>query len=325
MRITKIIIAIALCIVSCQAICHAQSTEPLSVNLDFDARTRIAAVSGSGTRMNMMSVRASAGINPNTRFALYGTKKYRGASMQEMYIEKDAGTNRFLAGIVRLPFGIYDTRETYASGLIDYPMPRGDYYFQSVDWGVPGVQWEGGSPGLQVEAAGFDGKAAGIWDTQNTLRGGAVRLQTYVKNAIIGYSRWDGTMQPIYNVPQMTAVHMNGIDVRYTIPHLLLRGEFQDGTLSDNHTMGWYLDAYYHLPHLAKWTLTGRIEQLKPGTQYPTSHQATLGVRYVAAPQWTLVVNWRHNNAASSYQPAWSPYAGKGGDIYFQVYHEIRQ
>ena len=63
---------------------------------------------------------------------------------------------RVQAGLVRLPFGIYDPRETYASGLIDYPMPRGDYYYHSVDWGAPGVAWSGGPAHLQIEAAGFE-------------------------------------------------------------------------------------------------------------------------------------------------------------------------
>ena len=74
---------------------------------------------------------------------------------------------------------------------------------------------------------------------------------------------------------------------------------------------------------LAKWTLTGRLEQFKPGADYPISHQVTLGVRYVASPQWTLVLNWRRNNAASSYAPTWTTDAPKNGDIFLQVYHKL--
>lgn len=304
-------------------ICRAQSTSPTSVELDLDLRTRIAAVHGSGTRLNTSALRLSTGLAPDLRVEAYGTQKYFGYSAQEFFIEKDAGANRYQAGLIHLPFGIYDTRETYASGLIDYPIARGDYAYHSVDWGVPGVQWSGGSPQLQIQAAGFSGKAESIWDSENTVRGGAVRLQTYTHGVILGVSRWDGAIQPLFTSPQMSAVHMNGVDVRYTRPHLLLRGEFLKGELAGDQEMGWYLDAYYHLPGLVKWTLTSRWEQLKPGNDDPLSHQVTLGARYVASPQWTLVVNWRRNNAASSYKPAWLTYAGKGGDLFFQAYRKF--
>jgi hypothetical protein len=207
--------------------------------------------------------------------------------------------------------------------LIDYPMPRGDDTYHSVDWGVPGMSFSGGTPLLQVEAAGFSGKSSGIWDNQNIVRGGALRLQTYTHDLILGVSRWDGALQSDPTYSQMQPVHLNGLDVRYTQPHLLLRGECLFGELGGDHEWGWYLDAYYHLPQLAKWTVTGRLEQFKPGSDYPLSHQVTLGVRYVASPQWTLVLNWRSNNAASSDQETWTTEAGKSGDVFLQVYHKL--
>ncbi len=317
------IITLLLCLTAACGIAHAQAASPTAVELDLDLRTRLAAVSGSGTRLNIAALRASTGITPDLHFEVYGTRKYAGYVVQQAFIEKDSGMNRYQLGMVRLPFGIYDTRETYASGLIDYPMPRGDYAYHSVDWGVLGVQWSGGSPTLQVEAAGFGGRSSGIWDTQQTVRGGALRLQTYKGDWIVGASRWDGSLQALPTAPGMQPVHLNGFDVRYTRPHLLLRGEYLFGEISGDHEQGWYLDAYYHLPALAKWTLAARVEQLKPGTDYALSHQVTLGVRYVASPQWTLVLNWRRNNAASTYHPAWTTYAGGDGDVFLQVYHKL--
>jgi hypothetical protein len=324
MRLIKFISALALCLAAGLGICRAQSTlSPTTTELDLDLRTRIAAVQGSGTRLNTTALRASTGLAPDLRFSAYGTKKYVGYAPQEAYVEKDAGMNRYQAGLIHLPFGIYDTRETYATGLIDYPMPRGDYAYNSVDWGVPGVQWSGGSSQLQFEAAGFGGRSYGTWDTQNTVRGGAIRLQTYTHGLILGVSRWDGSLQPLPGVPGMAAVHLNGLDARYTLPYLLFRGELLKGEMAGDQEMGWYLDTYYHLPGLAKWTVTSRLEQFKPGEQYPMSHQITLGARYVASPQWTLVVNWRRNNALGTYHPAWTTYAGKGGDLFFQVYRKF--
>ncbi len=76
----------------------------------------------------------------------YGTHAEGFTAVQQASVEKEWGgtAGRAQAGLVRLPFGIHDTRETYASGLIDYPLARGDYFYHSLDWGAPGVAWSGG-------------------------------------------------------------------------------------------------------------------------------------------------------------------------------------
>jgi len=224
--------------------------------------------------------------------------------------------------LVRLPFGIYDPRETYASGLIDYPMPRGDYAYHSLDWGVPGVAWSGGPPRLQVEAAGFSGRGTGVWDNQAHVRGGAARAQTYFGDAIFGLSRWDGALQDDPTSPVSHPVHMTGLDLRYTKTQLLIRGEYLFGTLADDQVRGWYLDAYYRLPQHERWSLVARIERLKPGEDDPESRQFTLGVRWVATQEWTLAANWRRNNGPF-YGPTWTPSAPKGGDVLLQAYRRL--
>jgi hypothetical protein len=302
------------------SLCHAQSPERVSLELDFDVRTRIAAVGASRTALYNGAFRFRAGLAPGLHAEVYGAHQDGGFLAQQATLEKDWGAQRLQLGLVRIPFGIYDHRETYASGLIDYPLLRGDYGYYSLDWGVPGAQWAGGNARFQVEAAGFGGKASGVWSNQSNVGGGALRVQTYARDLILGASRWDGYM----DIRSSKPVHINGLDLRYTRPHLLLRGEYLFGDLGGNQMHGWYLDVYYHLPKYEKLTLVARIEQFRPEADEPLSKQITLGVRYVADSNWTFAVNWRRNNAASSYAYSWTPYAGRGGDIFLQVYRKLR-
>ena len=302
---------------------HAQAPSAVS-ELDLDLRARVAAVGASGSRLYTTSLRTQHTLAPGLRVQFYGTQRYRLYGVQQATIEKEWGGNAGLgqAGIVRLPFGIYNPRETYGSGLIDYPLARGDYAYHSVDWAVPGVAWTGGPANLQVEAAGFSGRGTEIWDNTGEVRGGAARAQTFAGDAIFGLSRWDGAMQNGPTSTRIQPVHMTGLDLRYTKTQLLLRGEYLFGTLSGSQMTGWYMDAYYRLPQQERWSLVGRVEALKPGTNLAEGHQLTLGVRDIASRDWTLALNWRRNNGPG-YGQYWTPSASKGGDVLLQAYHRI--
>jgi hypothetical protein len=276
---------------------HAQAPSAVS-ELDIDLRARVAAVGASGTKLYTTSLRTERTLAPGLRVQFYGTHRYEIYGIQQATIEKEWGgmAGQAQVGIVRLPFGIYNPRETYGSGLIDYP--------------------------LQVEVAGFSGRGTEIWDNTGQVRGGAVRAQTYTGDAIFGLSRWDGAVQNGPTSSRTQPVHMTGLDLRYTKTQLLLRGEYLFGTLSGSQMTGWYLDAYYRLPQQEHWSLVGRVEALKPGSSSAEGRQLTLGVRDVIAPDWTLALNWRHNNGPG-YGQYWTPSALKGGDILLQAYHRI--
>src|SRR5262249_45378443 len=151
--------------------------------------------------------------------------------VQQATIEKEWASQRVQLGMIRLPFGIYDYRETYASGLIDYPMPRVDYGLNAVDWGVPGAKWSGGPPAFQLEAAAFNGSSYGVWINIANVNGAAFRVKIYIHDLILGASRWDGYLRlPVFGPSgpmgfKHRDVHINGLDIRYTRPHLLVRGE----------------------------------------------------------------------------------------------------
>lgn len=302
----------------------AQEPGQTSGEIDLDLRSFAASTGRSSTDLNSVSFRLEA---PVGSFAAmnFCAKRDRGEYLtQEASLDTRWGSNSFSAGIVRMPFGIYDEQETYASGLINYPLARNDFGYNSVDWGVAGVKWLGGGPKLQIEAAGFGGRSAGVWNNQQPVDGVAGRVQTYFGSVILGASRWDGYYDFTYDDEAYhNDVHLSGVDLRYTRSHLLMRGEYIAGTEANEYSRGWYMDAYYRLPALEKWTLVGRIEELKPGDNLADGRQLTLGARYTADSVWIYSVNWSRNNMDSAYPYGWTPYTGKSGQVMLQVFRRV--
>lgn len=304
---------------------RAEIAGHLALEMESDLRSRLSSLGGSRTELYSNSLRLRTSLGASQRAEIFGILKYGTFLAQEAVVEQEFPNNsRLQLGVIRLPFGIYDYRETYASGLIDYPLPRVDYGLNSVDWGVPGIRLVTGGQKLQLEAATFEGRGAGVWSNTNNVGGAAGRVQTYVGDLILGVSHWDGFFDTNFRRNMRRRVHVSGLDIRFTKPHLLLRGEYLFGNMGSGDMHGWYLDAYYHLPKYDRWTLTARVEALRPGPKMALGKQLTLGVRYTLDPNWILSVNWRKNNGDKFYPYTWTPYAGKAGDVFFQVYRKLR-
>ena len=161
--------------------CRAQGAERPLVELTADMRSRVAGIGKGGASLYDSAARLRASLAPGLLLNVYGGHRYGSFLPQQVTLEKQAGANRVQAGLVRLPFGIYNTQETYASGLIDYPLARGDYGYNSVDWGAPGVAWSGGSSQVQIETAYFNGRASGVFGNSNPVGGASGRVQAYVQ------------------------------------------------------------------------------------------------------------------------------------------------
>ena len=284
----------------------------------------------SGTSLYNTGVTLKAGVMKGMDLDLYGAQKSGnlfthplsgGFLIQRGALTHEWGAHRVQLGIVRVPFGIYDYRETYGSGLIDYPMARGDYHHMGVDWGAPGVQYTGGSSNLRLDLAAFDGNGVGLWNNTTHVNGVSARIQAYRGNMILGASRWDGS---VVQAGARGGVHLSGVDVRYSRSHLVVRGEYLVGMMGGQSMHGWYLDTLYRLPKFEKFSLVGRLEMMSPSQSLSTGQQLTLGVRYTLARNWAMAANWRRNNASTMYTPSWTPYAGKSGDVYLQLFHEIK-
>lgn len=318
---------------------HAQDatasafTPSMSLQFHSDLRSRIAFQGQSRTSLYSNAVHFRSNLAPGLRLTYIGAQNnaptltaaglhFDKFITQQATLEKEWGAQRLQIGVVRLPFGLYEMQEMYGSGLIDYPMTRVDFARDSVNWGVPGIKLQGGSPGLQGEVAVFGGQAAGVWGNQNNIRGSAFRLQTYHRDLIFALSRWDGTQSASFFVPGPLPTRMTGLDLRYTRPHLLLRGEYMFGTLGGQTTRGWYLDSYYRMPKYERITWVARLEEFKFGQGNPLVKQVTLGARYTLARNWNLALNWRRNNRANS-TLSWTPPTGRGGELFFQVYQKV--
>jgi hypothetical protein len=319
--------------------CHAQepaaaaggaSDGPVATEVTLDLRSLVPdqGKTKSLLHSSAFSLQTRDGLIPGAwRVNVLGLNQYGAFRWQQATVETDVkgGTGsslpqRLQAGILRIPFGIYDFRETYASGLIDYPMPRVDYAYNAVDWGAPGAQWTGGTSTVQVEAAAFDGQGIGVWGNLNGVDGAALRLQTYAPpGLVLGVSGWSGHLEEYPGQGTRERVDLAGIDWRYTIPNLLLRGEAITGTMAGSHTKGAYLDAYYRIPGAERLTLVARGEMLKPDTVQPESQQITLGCRWNLGPDWTLATNWRRNNLLHAYHFTWTPPTHGRGDLLFQA------
>ncbi len=152
----------------------AQEERPFTVQVDGDFRSRIASSGASRAALYGSQLDIHAKLPNGWRFAYLGAQnnaptltgagaRFNHFITQNAYVERETQTGRFQAGIVRLPFGLYDHRETYISGLIDYPLARVDYALSAVDWGAPGVRWTGNTASFQVDAAAFGGQGAGVW------------------------------------------------------------------------------------------------------------------------------------------------------------------
>jgi hypothetical protein len=304
--------------------CIAQYSSGSTGEVDLDLRSFAASRGVSSTGLSTASLRLNAPVAPGSSLGFYTRREYGQYVTQQFALEEDWKTNTLQVGLVRLPFGIYDDRETYASGLINYPIVRSDYGSNSVDWGVPGVKWSGGGPKLQIETAAFGGRSAGVWNNQQEVDGVAERAQTYIGTLILGVSRWDGYFDTSWkNHTLRNDTHINGLDMRYTLSHLLLRGEYITGTEGMDFSRGWYLDTYYRLPGLEKFTAVARIEELKPDDSMPDGHQVTLGLRYTADSEWIYSVNWNINNLDEAYPYPWTTYSGDQGQLTLQVYRRI--
>ncbi len=267
------------------------------------------------------ALRLEASAKDQTHMGILVQRKYFATRIVEAQVERPlSSTFTLRAGLQRLPFGIYDWQETYRSGLIDYAMPRVDYGATGMEQSVTGLGGTIRQDRLQAEGVAFSGKGTTVWNTYTPYRGGAGRVQLFLPtDTILGLSHCSESQAKFGGGEQQ--VRMSGVDLRYTRPYLVLRGEVLQGTIAGLRYAGAYLDGFYRLPGLPAWTITARGERLRPTPSSPSTHQATLGVRWTIDSQWTTTVNWRGNDIGTKYLGSWVPQSGKHGDVLVQIYH----
>jgi hypothetical protein len=172
-----------------------------------------------------------------------------------------------------MPFGISNRSELYCVGLINGPVIK---YSQAeggqLDRSEVGVGYLRSVGAWQVEAAllSHDGLKALTASSGE----GTIRLQRCVGPVILGLNGLWGQTRDLQSGTQ-GAVRFAGLDLRYSRPTLILRGELVAGGVPDGCYQGFYLDLLYHPVSLHRFTLVGRTEAVQglPGYGHNCARQ----------------------------------------------------
>lgn len=222
-------------------------------------------------------------------------------SFQESHFSVKDGTHEYRAGRFRVPFGIINREEVEYSGFIDIPLMKDEsvrgFRLARVDTGLMAM---GGSPTLRYEAAVINGTDSSQFVDNNSSKDVCVRLQTFHGRWITGVNWYSGSVEDGTSIPPADRdVHEYGLDWRYTIPNLIVRGELGLGDIGGQRTLGWHTDLLYHTPSVENLTLLVRYDRFDPnrGMDDDTEKRLTIGARYFFRPGITAALNvsWEHN------------------------------
>ncbi len=296
----------------------------VSGQLEIDARAALDPNGKDSAKLYAETLSGRVQLNDTCEVDLEAVNKYGTAAVTRASVDLQRDRVSVDAGIMPLPFGIYNSQETYTSGLIGYPLARSGFGAYAVGWTLPGVSATANLPKVQITAGAMDGRAYGDWGNSSKISTGAVRAQTYFGDLIVGASYRDGSQSTqqynsyygtFYDARQRVA--MTGVDARYSRSHLVLRGEYIHQHIVGETCDGAYLDAYYRLPGVETVTLVGRIECLTEDGEF--HRQLVVGARYTIARGWSGAFNVRMSNEKGDYD--WSGFGGQR--VLLQLYHVI--
>jgi hypothetical protein len=211
-------------------------------------------------------------------------------------------------GRFRTPFGIYNASDHAYSGFLRPPLIRYDVYSGISNYFLEqGADVTVGVPRLTLETA-----LGAPADVGNAVRQSGLdavaRLQAYYGPLIAGVSR-------IRTSPLQSAAdhhgpaEFTGIDLRWTVSGVQLRGEWTTGRPFEGATTtGWYADGLVHLVGMGPVTAVARIEQLafeEPSEAEDSSaRRQTIGARVRLAGGFAVNVNLVHRQGElKDYRP----------------------
>jgi len=186
-------------------------------------------------------------------------------------------------GRYRTPFGISGRSDYAYGGFTRAPLIRYD-----PTYGLSNLYFEGGvdviagRPALSVEGSVGTAADAG----PDCRRPGAdlvIRTQGYYHSLIVGVS-YLNTPPTLPGTIVQGRTALGGIDARWMLDGIELRGEWVDGEPFDGVvTRGGYLDLMVHRPHFGPVTPVARVEYLDysagPFSAYPRRVTAGVAVR----------------------------------------------
>ncbi len=228
---------------------------------------------------------ADAELRPALRFHLdLEREEPEDSLIREAYGEwgrqRPGGVQRLRLGRFQVPFGIYNRSELYYVGLLLDPIIK--YYpFRGPQLGrsEQGIMLLNAAGEWQVEAALFGEGGGG----DAFLPGGgegSIRVQRFAGPLIVGVNALRGHARDPESGARGSA-RFFGLDLRFSRPTLILRGELVSGRVPGGSPRGFYLDALYHPVGLHRVTLVGRTEAARGQPVSPVRYRRhTLGFKW---------------------------------------------
>ncbi|HMS56084.1 MAG TPA: hypothetical protein PKA27_11855 [Fimbriimonadaceae bacterium] len=211
--------------------------------------------------------------------------------LDEGFVEvaKDSWVGR--AGRIRTRFGFNDWSELFYTPIIQFAIIRSNPITPQL--GLlrfdTGVDVQGGSPELQVQAGVVDVANDGWELAPQNADHVALRLQSEQGQAIIGIS----TLTKVRGTG--TRNGMIGLDVRWSKPEWMARFEAVKGYSRGANGHGAYLDVFYRPQRWfrTQFGVRGEFYESLAGVE---SSLLTLGVRQILSKEFTLSVNYGHGS-----------------------------
>jgi hypothetical protein len=204
--------------------------------------------------------------------------------LDESYIGLSQAEDFLRLGRIRTAFGFSDWSDAYYNGFNHIPLIRSNPLIEGLRLmrDDAGAEVTFGGPKLQVQASMVDSSLNRFQYVPREISTSTMRAQTTLGAFIVG-------LDALWRFS--TGDEIVGIDVRWSAPHLVVRGEFMAGIGSDDTASGFYVDGTYRVPGVERTQLVGRIERYSSGDQGDFMLQ-TLGLREIVSPNFTANVNY---------------------------------
>jgi|GEM_PF-1842268 len=263
----------------------AQVSGTLETYYQSTSRTR-----GLQNYLSWLEVNANLASNLRTTVS-YITSSF-GNAYDEAFVAYDQGPNSVQVGRFRTAFGFGDWSDAFYNGFNHLPLMRTNPLANrlALERDDTGAEITIGSDKWQVQAAAVDTRPGTDQFAPTKVRASTLRIQHPEGNFILGFDYLQGVSDH---------EGVAGVDLRWSAPHLLVRGEAMRGFTGGKLGTGFYGDVTYRLPGYERTQLVGRVENYSNDRQGEFWVE-TVGLRQVLLAN--LTVNLNYGTATSSGQ-----------------------
>jgi len=237
-------------------------------------------------------------LSPAIGFAA-GLLEHRGVQQfDENHLEFHQGNLRWRIGRFRSAYGHSDWSECYYTGFVQTPLLRTMHLGPNLRLNRldTGIDVAGGTGATQYQFGWIDVQP-GVYELlplrPNHLVG---RMQFYQGDTIVGLNV---LLEP--SVWRTKGTHLWGLDWRWSVPHLQMRGEYVWGSTLAGRAQGYYLGLFYHPAELKRTTFLGRTEAMRsPVASVGAGELFTMGIKQILSPLITLSLTYSWGSGMAS-------------------------